>query len=309
MYNDLFSIGPFTVHGYGLMTAIGIISAYFYCERTSKKKGINPDSILGLVLFCIIFGYLGSKLLYFITILPQIIEDPSVILRSITDGWVIYGGILGGIFGGWLYCKIRKYPTLKYFDMGLPAVALAQGFGRIGCFLAGCCYGKETTSTFSIVFTNSDFAPNGVQLIPTQLIMSACDFALFIFLVLLDRKSKRDGLVLGAYLLFYSAGRFIIEFFRGDVARGSVGVLSTSQFIAIFMMAAGLIAWIWIGKQKPVEETAQTAAEAENAAENEEPGNAYESTEEAEESSVAPEAAENAQTGNEESAESNDAEE
>ena len=132
-------------------------------------------------------------------------------------------------------------PFLKYFDLVMPSVALAQGFGRIGCFLAGCCYGRETDSALGIVFHNSNYTPNDVKLLPTQLISSGLDFLLCAVLILLDRKKKGDGQIAGAYLVLYSIGRFILEFYRGDLIRGNVGALTTSQFIAIFVAMAGVV--------------------------------------------------------------------
>lgn len=251
MYNDLLTIGPFTLHTYGLMTAIGIVAAYFTAEYRAKKNGLDHTKVFWLVIWCLVFGYLGSKILYFITIFPQIIEDPSVILRSLADGWVVYGGIIGGIIGALIFCRRNKLPTLKYFDIGLASVALAQGFGRLGCFFAGCCYGMQTDSWFSITFTNSNFAPNNVPLVPTQLISSAGDFLLFFLLVLLNRrKNNKPGQGASMYLICYGIGRFIIEFFRGDLIRGSVGTISTSQFISIFVVIAGIIMFIMCTKAK-----------------------------------------------------------
>lgn len=123
----------------------------------------------------------------------------------------------------------------------MPSVALAQGFGRIGCLLAGCCYGKETSGAFSITFHTSAFAPNGVALVPTQIYSSILDFLHYGLLLLILRSQKKDGETAAAYLIFYSAGRFVLEFFRGDLARGSVGVLSTSQFISVFTFLAGIV--------------------------------------------------------------------
>ena len=131
--------------------------------------------------------------------------------------------------------------------MILPSVALAQGFGRIGCFLAGCCYGKETESVFSVIFQNSEYAPNHVALIPTQLYSGGLDFLHFLLLLL---NKKEDGQVTACYLIFYSIGRFVIEFFRGDIIRGSVGILSTSQFISIFTGIAGIVLLILIRKKR-----------------------------------------------------------
>ena len=120
-------------------------------------------------------------------------------------------------------------------------MALAQGFGRLGCFLAGCCYGRVTESSFAIVFKDSAYAPNNVPLLPTQLMSSGLNFLHFFLLIWLSRKSLHDGQVGAAYLICYSIGRFVMEFFRGDLIRGSVGSLSTSQFISLFMAAAGLL--------------------------------------------------------------------
>ena len=222
-----------------------------------KKRGLQPERIFGLVVCCVVLGYLCSKLLYIITILPDLIANPDIFLSSLADGWVVYGGILGGILGGWLYCRWKKLETWKYFDLGLASVALAQGFGRIGCFMAGCCYGAETSGPLAVVFPDTcQYAPPGVPLVPTQLISSALDFLLFFFLILYDRKwKKRDGEVTAWYLILYSAGRFILEFWRGDAIRGAVGPLSTSQFIGIFTFLAGIILLALRRKSSPAPET------------------------------------------------------
>ncbi len=264
MHNDLLTIGSFTIHGYGLMTAIGIITAYFLMEYRAKKKGLDADRVFWLLIWCLIFGYLGSKLLYFITIMPSIIEDPSVILSSLSGGWVIYGGLIGGMLGGYLYCRYKKLDAWAYFDLGFVSVIIAQAFGRIGCLLAGCCYGIETDASYGIIFTESQFAPNNVSLFPTQILMSVGDFALFAILLIYDRVKKREGLVTGLYLMLYSAGRFAIEFVRGDVARGSVGPLSTSQFIAIFIFIIGAVIFISRRKCAASKETENEDVKSEN---------------------------------------------
>ena len=240
MKNELFSLGPFTVYGYGLMIAIGILAAYVTAEYRAKKHGLDPDKIFYLVIWAVVGGFAGAKVLYFLTRLKDIMENPRVLL-DLADGFVVYGGIIGGIYSAMAYCRIKKMPFLKYFDLVMPSVALAQGFGRIGCFLAGCCYGRETDSALGIVFHNSSYAPNDVKLLPTQLISSGLDFLLCAVLILLDRKKKGDGQIAGAYLVLYSIGRFILEFYRGDLIRGNVGALTTSQFIAIFVAMAGVV--------------------------------------------------------------------
>lgn len=250
MKNELFSIGSFTVHGYGLMIAIGVIAAYLVGTRRAKRYDLDPEQVFDLVLFGVLGGFLCAKILYLITILDQVIADPSVILDT-ADGFVVYGGIIGGIFTGWVVCRIKKLHFLKYLDLLVPSIALAQGFGRIGCLLAGCCYGKETASALSITFTDSSFAPNGVALIPTQIYSSILDFLHFGLLCFLARRNKVPGRISAFYLIFYSVGRFILEFFRGDLIRGSVGALSTSQFIAILVGLFGaLMLWKLSGRKE-----------------------------------------------------------
>ncbi len=239
MKNELLTIGPVTIYGYGLMIAIGIIAAYTVAEFRAKRKGLNHELIFNLTIWCLIGGILGAKVLFLITELKDIIADPSLLL-DISHGFVVYGGIIGGIFSGYLYIRIKKLNFLQYFDLVMPSIALAQGFGRIGCLLAGCCYGEETSSAFHLIFHTSDFAPNGVALVPTQPISSILDFLNFFTLITISKRAKADGQVAGFYLVFYSVGRFILEFFRGDLERGQIGTLSTSQFIAIFMFLIGL---------------------------------------------------------------------
>jgi phosphatidylglycerol:prolipoprotein diacylglycerol transferase len=131
----------------------------------------------------------------------------------------------------------------------MPSIALAQAFGRLGCFLAGCCYGMETESRFSLVFPENSYAPSGVHLFPAQPISSALNFLNFFALIFFAKRVKADGQVAALYLIFYSVGRFIIEFFRGDIERGSIGVLSTSQFISIFIFIIGMAIFIIRGRR------------------------------------------------------------
>ena len=251
MHNELFSIGGLTVYTYGLMIAIGIIAAYYVADKRGKKMGLDTSHLDSLAFWAVVSGFLGSKLLYWLTRLPDIFTDPSILL-NLGDGWVVYGGIIGGIFGGWLYCHIKGMNFWTWFDLIIPEVALAQGFGRIGCFFAGCCYGVEVSSGFGLVFPADSIAPGDVPLFPTQLISSAFDFLLFFVLIRIARKQTFQGEIAVIYLLCYSIGRFIIEFFRGDLIRGVYNSLSTSQIISIFMALAAIGLWIWLKKHKPL---------------------------------------------------------
>ena len=241
MKNELLKIGPFTIYGYGLMIAIGILAAYFTGENRAKKRKLPYEHVFYLVVWCVAGGFLGAKILYWITEWKSIVENPGFLGDTLTDGFVVFGGIIGGILTAYVYCKVEKLDFLKFFDTLMPSVALAQGFGRIGCFLAGCCYGKETAGTLAVIFKDSDFAPNDISLIPTQIYSSILDFVHFFLLLYVAKHKKADGQVAACYLICYSIGRFVIEFFRGDIERGSVGILSTSQFISIFTAIAGAI--------------------------------------------------------------------
>ena len=237
--NLLFEIGPIKAYGYGLMIAIGVIVAYTVGEYRAKKQGLDADSLFWITISCLIGGILGAKLLFILVEIKEIIADPSILL-DVTHGFVVYGGIIGGIGVGYLYCKIKKLEFLKYFDLVMPSIAIAQGFGRIGCMFAGCCYGRETNSWFHVIYENSDFAPTGVALIPTQMIMALLNFAHFFILAFIIKKLvKYDGQIAGFYLVFYSIGRFFLEYLRND-PRGTVDILSTSQFISLFILAAGV---------------------------------------------------------------------
>ena len=242
MYNDILTIGPVTIHGYGLMIGIGVVVAMLVGDYRAKKRNLDGDLIYGMTFAAVILGFLAARILFIITEFKDFLVHPMSYITG--NGFVVFGGIIGGVITMYIYCRIKKVHFLDYYDLMVPSVALAQGFGRIGCFLAGCCYGKETDSICGIVFHNSNFAPNGVRLIPTQLMMSAGDFIIAAVLLWFAKKERTKGKTGTLYLILYSAGRFIIEFFRND-DRGSVGILSTSQFIGLLMLAVSLVLYFF----------------------------------------------------------------
>lgn len=242
MLPELFSIGPVTVYSYGLMTAIAIIAAIGMGEYQLKKTGLAEEGFFfGMGIACVIGGYASSKILFWITILPEIIENPAILL-DFTSGYVVYGGLIGGVLTAYVYCRKKKVDFWKAFDLVAPFVALAQCIGRVGCFLAGCCYGQPTESVFGVVFHDSSYAPPGVKLFPVQLLSSGLNLLNCLILYFLWKKTNlKKGCVGAFYIINYSVGRFFLEYFRGDLERGTVGILSTSQFISIFTLAVGLI--------------------------------------------------------------------
>ncbi len=239
MYNNWLTIGPLTIHGYGVMIAIGILLAFYLGERMAKKHGLSADLVDNIIIVALVSGYCCSKLTYCLINWQAFLDDPAAVLG--TGGWVVYGGILGGMLFVWLYCRHKKVSFLTYLNLLVPEVALAQALGRIGCFLAGCCYGIPTNGDVGVVFPEGSLAPAGVSLVPTQLISSLGDFLIFAILWQIYKDEKHRNETGAWYLILYSAGRFGIEFLRGDIERGFIGVLSVSQFLAIFVEIGGWI--------------------------------------------------------------------
>lgn len=238
MKNDLFSIGPLTVHSYGLMIALGILVCVFMGMYRARKYGYKDEAVLDIAIFGILSGFVGAKLLYVLVEFDSFLKNPMDVLGS--EGFVVYGGIIVGALVGILYCRIKKLPCWEYFDLLAPSIAVAQGFGRIGCFLAGCCYGRPTDTFWGVTFPEGSFAPAGVPLIPTQLISSAGDFIITGILLVYSKHNKKAGNVGILYMLLYGIGRFLVECLRSD-DRGTVGLLSTSQFISIGIIILAII--------------------------------------------------------------------
>lgn len=248
MLNDI-QIGPVTIHMYGLMIGIGFVAAYVICCFRARKKGLSEDIVWGILLCAIAGAVTGTRLLYYMVNIPQIITDPSI-LWNFQNGYVVYGGIIFGVLFGYLYCRKKKVSFLQYFDLVMPSVSVAQGFGRIGCFFAGCCYGRQAHAWFHIVYTHSDFAPNHVPLIPTQLLSSAGNFGIAAALFWYSSKTEKDGTVGALYMILYSIGRFFIEIFRDDF-RGAWGGLSTSQLISLAVLLLGIALMAALQKRRP----------------------------------------------------------
>lgn len=234
---------------YGLMFIIGV-SAAFTCailRARRRDKQAQSDIIIGTI-FCLLGGLIGGKILFILIDIPNMISFYSInefgfvdliIERILKSGIVYYGGFIGGLFGLLCYAKLFNLSFLEISDALIPFVPLAQGFGRLGCFFGGCCYGVETDSSFNFVFSND---PLQVNRVPVQLYESLfCFFILFPIMLWFTSKKRCSGWTLGLYIVIYAIWRFIIEFWRGDSIRGSIGILSTSQWISLFLLPVGLI--------------------------------------------------------------------
>ena len=233
---------------YGVMSAIGMLAAFLLLLKTSKYVRFGEDPILSCALWAIVCGFLGAKILYWIVEWKQVVANPHYLLETLREGFVFYGALIGGLGGVAIYSTRKKMPYLAFVDLFSPSLVLAHAFGRIGCFFAGCCYGMQCDTPISVIFPQGAVAPAGVPLLPTQLMESAFLFILSFVLVRMLKKEKTFGVVTSWYMILYGAWRFGIEFFRSD-ERGFVGALSTSQFISIFAVAAGVLLLILATKK------------------------------------------------------------
>lgn len=290
MHSILFQIGSFTVYTYGVCIALALIAAISMAFFRAEKFGLNSDVMFNAGILGFIFGMVGAKLLYIIVELDTYIENPKLLL-NFGSGFVVYGGLVLGIIAFVAYLKIKKQRVVEYADLAIPSVALGQAIGRVGCLMAGCCYGKECSESFflGIHFPEGAQAPVGVPLYGTQIICIVLNVLLCLFLIWINYREKFAGMALSLYMILYSLGRFFVEFLRGD-ERGAVGPLSTSQFIAIFTFVLGVALFFifrWYqarplkvgGYPEEEEEESEEADEAEESEETEE----AEDTEESEE--------------------------
>ncbi|MBR1691853.1 MAG: prolipoprotein diacylglyceryl transferase [Lachnospiraceae bacterium] len=243
---DIFSIGPLTIHGYGLMIGIGIVFCILLGTKRAKKRGMSEDAVVDIAIWGVLIGFLGAKLLYILVEFDRFLVNPRAVLGS--EGFVVYGGIIAGVFAAIVYCRIKKLRFLSYFDLVVPSIALAQGFGRIGCFLAGCCYGRPTHSFLGVTFPQHSLAPAGVKLLPTQLFSSLGDFVIMGILLWYAKRAKQEGDVAILYMILYSVGRFGIEFLRND-DRGGFLIFTTSQWISIGIVLFAVLLRYFLHRQ------------------------------------------------------------
>lgn len=222
---------------YALMALVGALIAGWFAEYQAEKKGVHSFYMVELLLISMIGVLVGGHLLYGIVHLDELEYG----LAHVFSGNVFYGGMIGGVVTGWFVHKKKGYPKYPFFDIVGCTIPLFHGFGRIGCFLAGCCYGIE--SEIGFVYTHS-MAPgaNGVSRFPVQLLESGCNFILFFVLYLLYKNEKCKDKLLYIYLGGYAIIRFCMEFLRGDDAlRGVWFGISTSQWISMALLIFSII--------------------------------------------------------------------
>ena len=249
MFPTLGHLGPFPIHSYGLLIAIGFLIAVQVIKRLAARDGLDVDQILDLTFFNLLIGFVGARLLFVITRLDVFLADPISIFKVWEGGLVFYGGPLASIPYTIYYVWKHKLSVWKVIDVETPGLVVAHAFGRLGCLAAGCCYGRPTNANWGIKLDSDlvDYPLRNIFLHPTQIYESVSLFILFFGMLIVFRRKKFDGQVALVYLMTYPIIRSVIETFRGDLIRGFVvdGLISTSQFISIlwFLVAGAVLVY------------------------------------------------------------------
>ena len=255
MFPRLFQIGNFGIPTYGVLVALGVLTGLWISVRNSEKQGIKSENAWDFGIAVVLAGIIGSKILYIILdwrsghVYGQNLREIFT-LDTLQAGGVFSGGLIAAFIVAWWFLRKYQMPALATCDAFAPGLAIGHCIGRLGCFAAGCCYGKPTDHWWGVKFTN----PLAQQLVgtplnealePTQLFESAAELGIFLLLMWMFKRKKFDGQIFGAYLFLYGIARFCIEFLRGDPGRGSIlgGALSGTQLIAIGLVLTGGLIW------------------------------------------------------------------
>ncbi|MBN1868893.1 prolipoprotein diacylglyceryl transferase [Candidatus Sumerlaeota bacterium] len=290
MHPILFAIDRFYIGTYGLMVAIGLLAATSVALWRAKRVGVEGDRLLDFILLAVVGGLVGGRVTYVALDLTMgeryFLSHPLEIVFSRT-GFVFLGGVVAGVaLGAWYLHRVRLNKWLVA-DILFGVLPLGHAFGRIGCFMAGCCYGRVADPNGPLGFLAVCF-PRGTRMgeayypgiafgdqiaeglvkssdlcslpvWPVQLFESAGNLAIFFALVWFWRRKRFDGQIFLLYILFYGALRFLLEFLRGDVQRGALGPLSTSQAISLIGFVAVAVLWPYLQRRLPGPATVEPA--------------------------------------------------
>lgn len=237
------SIFGFTISLYGVCMATAFLICLLLFARRMKLIGWTFEQSTVMAVAIMLCSLIGA---FFLHRLIAAVDNTSA---SEGSGFVLYGGIIAGTMSCIFLCKIKGVNVWKVMDEIASIVPLAQGIGRVGCFVSGCCYGKQTNGLLHIIYSHpGSRAPQGIPLIPVQIYEAMFDVLLFLFLSYGLKKERTLHLTSVLYLLLYSTFRFIIEFFRGDAVRGIWGGLSTSQWISLMFLPMILFFFVRLWK-------------------------------------------------------------
>lgn len=252
MHPVLIKIGALSVHTYGFFMAVGFIAGILLAKNEAKRLGEDPNNIVDVSFYVLIAAIIGSRLFYVAINYDIFLKNPVEIFKIWKGGLVFYGGFIVAFIVAVIYLKKNKMPLWKTGDIVAPSLAIGHFFGRLGCFSAGCCYGKSCELPWAVTFTHpQSLAPIGIPLHPTQLYSAAGNLIIFSLLWSFRRKKKFDGQIFWLYVLLYGIVRSFVEIFRGDF-RGHFffGIFSVSQVIGATMATIAIVMLIRLAKQK-----------------------------------------------------------
>jgi phosphatidylglycerol---prolipoprotein diacylglyceryl transferase len=252
MHPILFKIGSITIYTYGFFIALGATLGGLYMWRQGKKQfGLTFDQANTLFVLLILAGVVGGKAFV-------LFEDPTYYFKNLSklfsgSGFVFYGSLLTCIPAMLWYFKKNNIPTLAMLDVMAVVTCIVHGFGRIGCFNAGCCYGIPTDSFLGVTFTNPicQASPLNTPLHPSQLYEATLIFSILIFLLIQKNYKKFQGQQFLLYLIIYAAGRSLLETMRGDLERGFVikDWISNSQFISALVSTVAIYFYVKLNRK------------------------------------------------------------
>ncbi|MBA2304745.1 MAG: prolipoprotein diacylglyceryl transferase [Acidobacteria bacterium] len=253
MHPILFEIGGFPVYTYGVLLAAAYLLGLQFALMRARARGLDANRVMDLGIWIIISALIGAKLLLLVVDFDTFRQNPRELLTLLRSGGVFYGGLIAAVGVAMWYMRRHRLPVWGVSDAFAPGIALGHVIGRLGCFFAGCCFGKATDVPWAVTFTNEYAAlnvgtPLNVPIHPTQLYEAGAELIILGLLLLSERKGRPfAGRTFWGYLFLYGITRFIIEFYRGD-ARGMVGDLSTSQFVSVILVPLSVIMLIVLSR-------------------------------------------------------------
>ena len=252
MFPELIHTKWLTIPTYGVLVAAAFLTALWLAGKLARQHNLNTESVTNLGIYCALAALAGAKLMMFLVDIPYYAEHPGEIfsLGTLRAGGVFYGGLLAALAVAFWYMRKTKLPALLTADVFAPAIALGHGIGRIGCFMAGCCWGVACDRPWAVTFTNpvaNDLVgvPLNRALHPTQLYESISEFIIFAILYRMASKKHAEGAIISLYLILYGAVRFIVEFYRFHEQGNLWGTpLDTSQWISLALFLTGTV-WLY----------------------------------------------------------------
>jgi len=242
MFPSIFHLGPVTLHSYGLLVAIGFLLGLNVMKKTLAPLGLQGETVDRLSVQILLAGLVGARIMFFaVDGFAGLRQDPMAFFRIWEGGLAFYGGVGVALVAIAIFARRRKIAFLRLSDALVPAILIAHSLGRLGCLMAGCCYGRPATPWPGITFTHPEsLAPRFVSLLPTQPLEAGLLFALFLVAMMIFRRGAPTGLLSAFYLCGYAVLRFFMEYLRGDDRGQFILGLSPSQLVAVVLMVAGL---------------------------------------------------------------------